>query len=140
MSKPLSAETITRVKATVPALAQHGPAIVGAMYRRLWVREDIRALFDQTNQRDDGAQVHALAAAILVYARHIETLGVLTALVERIAHKHVAHHVRPEHYSLVAEALLGAIAEVLGEAATPEILEAWREAYWFLAEILKGRE
>jgi len=29
---------------------------------------------------------------------------------------------------------------VLGEAAKDEVLQAWGEAYWFLAEILIGRE
>lgn len=42
----------------------------------------------------------------------------------------------PEHYPHVGEALFGAIKVVLGEAATDEILEAWGEAYWFLANIL----
>ncbi|HEY9344920.1 MAG TPA: NO-inducible flavohemoprotein [Inquilinus sp.] len=140
MTKPLSAETIALVKATVPALAEHGPVITKAMYQRLFVREDIRALFNEANQGDGGAQVHALAAAILAYARNIENLGALTPVVERIAHKHVGYHILPEHYPFVAEALLGAIADVLGEVATPEIIKAWGEAYWFLAEILKGRE
>jgi nitric oxide dioxygenase len=40
----------------------------------------------------------------------------------------------------VADALLGAIKDVLGDAATPEILAAWGEAYWFLADVLIGRE
>jgi nitric oxide dioxygenase len=140
MPTPLSPETIALVKATVPALAAHGPVITRTMYRRLFVREDIRALFNQANQGDGGAQVHALAAAILAYAKNIDNLGALTPVVERIAHKHVGFHILPEHYPFVADALLGAIAEVLGDAATPEIIKAWGEAYWFLAEILKGRE
>ena len=40
----------------------------------------------------------------------------------------------------MAEALLGAIKDVLGDAATDEILAAWGEAYWFLADVLIGRE
>lgn len=140
MLTPLSAETIALVKATVPALAAHGPVITRTMYRRLFVREDIQALFNPANQGDGGAQVNALAAAILAYAQNIDALGTLTQVVERIAHKHVGFHILPEHYPFVADALLGAIAEVLGEAATPEVIAAWGEAYWFLAEILKGRE
>ena len=51
-----------------------------------------------------------------------------------------ALNILPKHYHFVAEALLGAIKDVLGEAATPEILEAWGEAYWFLADLLIARE
>src|SRR4051795_9703096 len=39
-----------------------------------------------------------------------------------------------------AEALLGAIKDVLGDAATDEILAAWGEAYWLLADVLIARE
>ena len=40
----------------------------------------------------------------------------------------------------MAEALLGAIKDVLGDAATDEILEASGEAYWFLADLPMARE
>lgn len=135
----LSDKTITLVKATVPALAEHGPAIMAAMYKRLFETDHIRALFNQANQ-ESGAQVKALAGAVLAYAKNIDNLGVLSAAVERMAQKHIGYNILPEHYPYVATALLGAIKEVLGEAATDEILEAWGEAYWALASILMGRE
>ncbi|MCS3502242.1 nitric oxide dioxygenase [Bradyrhizobium japonicum] len=140
MTEPLSAQTIAIVKATVPVLAEHGSTITTTMYRRLFEDEHIRALFNHSNQGEGGAQVHALAAAILGYAQNIDNLGALAPTVERIAHKHVGYHILPEHYPYVATALLGAIKEVLGDAASEDVLTAWGEAYWFLADILKGRE
>lgn len=136
----LTPATIAIVKATVPALAEHGTAITTAMYARLFQDAHIKALFNHANQGESGAQVHALAAAILGYAQNIENLGALAPVVERIAYKHVGYHILPEHYPYVANALLAAIKEVLGDAATDEILAAWGEAYWFLADILKARE
>src|ERR1700761_6859171 len=140
MPKPLSAETIALVKATVSALAQHGPEITQVMYRRLFESPEVKALFNHANQGEGGAQVNALAGAILGYAQNIDNLGVLGPVVERIAQKHIGYHILPEHYPFVATAILGAIKEVLGDAATDEILAAWGEAYWVLAEVLKGRE
>lgn len=140
MLKPLSANTIAVVKATVPALADHGLAITSAMYRRLFEHAHIRALFNQSNQGQGGTQVTALATAILAYARNIENLGALAPHVERIAQKHIGFNILPEHYPFVAEALLAAIAEVLGDAATQDVLAAWGEAYWFLADVLQARE
>jgi nitric oxide dioxygenase len=139
MATALSAETIARVKATVPALAEHGEAITLAMYARLFQDAHIKALFNHANQ-SSGAQPKALAGAVLAYAQNIDNLGVVLPVVERIAQKHVGYHILAEHYPFVANALLGAIKEVLGEAATDEILAAWGEAYWFLADILIGRE
>ena len=51
--------------------------------------------------------------------------------------RHVETGVHAEHYAHVAAALLAAIRDVLGaEVATDEVLAAWGEAYWLLADIL----
>lgn len=140
MTNLLSAETIALVRASVPALEVHGAAITTEMYKRLFRDEHIRVLFNHSNHGENGAQSFALASAILAYARNIENLGALAPVVERIAQKHIGYHILPEHYPYVATALLEAIKEVLGDAATPELLAAWGEAYWFLANIFKARE
>jgi nitric oxide dioxygenase len=67
-------------------------------------------------------------------------LGVLKSAIDRIAEKHLSLNVVPEHYSIVGEHLIGAIKEVLGEAATPEIISAWTEAYTFLADVFITKE
>jgi len=140
MPKPLSPRTIELVKRSVPALATHGADITRRMYSILFKDDHIRELFNHANQGEGGSQVKALAGAILAYAQNIENLEALVPVVERIAHKHIGYHILPEHYPFVAKALLSAIADVLGEAATPELLQAWGEAYWFLADVLKERE
>jgi len=138
--QPLSEQTIAIVKATVPALAQYGTDITRAMYVRLFKDAHIAALFNHSHQGEDGSQTKVLAQAILAYASNIDNLGALSGAVERIAQKHVGLQILPEHYPYVSKALLGAIGDVLGEAATPDILDAWGEAFWFLANILIGRE
>ena len=140
MSQPLSDQTIALVKATVPALEAHGLDIVHEMYSRMFQNPHIRDLFNQSHHGDAGSQPRALTGAILAYASNIDNLGALAPAVERIAQKHVGLQILPEHYPYVAEALLGAIKAVLGDAATDEILAAWGEAYWFLANILIARE
>lgn len=140
MSDTLSEHTKSIVRATVPALAAHGTTITAAMYKRLFQDPEVRDLFNQANQGEDGRQTKALAHAVLAYAQNIDNLAVLGAAVERIAQKHVGLHIQPDHYPHVATALLGAIKEVLGGAATDEILSAWGEAFWFLANILIRRE
>jgi len=140
MPSPLSPAAIALVKATVPALEVHGLAITRRMYERLFTDPAIRDLFNQSHHGETGSQPKALANAVLAYARNIDNLGALAGAVERIAQKHVTLAILPAHYASVAEALLGAIRDVLGEAATPEICAAWGEAYWVLADILIDRE
>jgi nitric oxide dioxygenase len=155
----LSQSTIDTVRATAPVLAEHGVAIVTAMYRNMFREHpEIRPYFNQANQsaegektrasqieafRDQvlstsavpGRQVVSLAQAILAYANNIDNLAVLTPAVLRIANKHASLHILPEHYPIVGKHILGAIKEVLGDAATDPIIEAWGEAYGFLANI-----
>ena len=139
MRKPLSAETKAIVKSTAPALQQHGLAITTRMYERLFIDPDVKAMFDQAAQ-ESGEQPRRLAGAILAYAQNIDKLEALTAPVMRMAARHVETGVKAEHYPLVANALLPAIRDVLGDAATDEVLGAWGEAYWALADILIAKE
>ena len=139
MREPMSAETKAIVKSTAPALQQHGLAITTRMYERLFIDPDVKAMFDQAAQ-ESGEQPRRLAGAILAYAQNIDKLEALTAPVMRMAARHVETGVKAEHYPLVANALLPAIRDVLGDAATDEVLGAWGEAYWALADILIGKE
>ena len=91
-------------------------------------------IFNKTNQTQ-GKQQTALATAVLAAAKHIDNLNAILPHVTQIAHKHRSLQIKPEHYPIVGKYLLGAIQEVLGEAATPEIINAWAEAYGAIADI-----
>lgn len=139
MIQPLHPNTAAIVKATIPALEAHGVDITKTMYAQLMRDPAIAAMFNQTDQAN-GRQPHALAAAVLAYARNIDHPEKLEAALSLIVERHVAVMVKPEQYPVVGAALLGAIKTVLGDAATPEILEAWGDAYRFLADVLISRE
>lgn len=135
-----SQQAMTIVKSTAPLLERHGVAITTAMYARLFENKEVEALFDRAAQ-DSGEQPRRLANAILAYARNIDKLDNLSAAVGRMVQRHVETGVKAEHYPYVAEALLPAIRDVLGaEVATDEVLTAWGEAYWMLADILIAAE
>lgn len=135
-----SASSIAIVKSTAPAIEKFGVEITTAMYARLFQNAEVKAMFDQAAQ-ESGEQPRRLAGAILAYAKNIDKLGNLGTAVQRMVSRHVETGVKPEHYPIVAEALLPAIREVLGaEIATDEVLAAWGEAYWMLADILISAE
>ncbi|MBY0620566.1 globin domain-containing protein [Sphingomonas ursincola] len=139
MAEPLTQNTIAIVKSTAPLLKQHGLAITSRMYERLFLNEEVKQMFDQAAQ-ESGEQPRRLAAAILGFAENVDKLQNLTPVVQRMVARHVECGVKAEHYPYVAEALLPAIRDVIGEGATDEVLAAWGEAYWFLADILIGKE
>ncbi|HYC05230.1 MAG TPA: NO-inducible flavohemoprotein [Azospirillaceae bacterium] len=135
-----SADTAATVKATVPLLRAHGLDVTRRLYEILFQEPAVKAFFNQSHQGPDGGQPKALAAAVLAYAENIDNPGVLLPAVERIAHRHVSMNVQPEHYAIVGRAILQAIKDVAGNAATPAVLAAWGEAYQWLADVLSGRE
>ena len=137
---PLSQHTIDIIKATVPAVAAHAEDITAHFYP-LMFREfpEVKAFFNQSHQQS-GAQSKALAGAVVAYAANIENLGVLASAVDRIVNKHVSLDIQPQHYEIVGGCLLKAIKAVLGDAATDEVMTAWGEAYWQLANLLIAAE
>jgi len=131
----MSAQSIAIVKATAPAVQEHGVAITTRMYERLFVDAEIKKMFDMAAQ-ENGEQPKRLAKAIIAYAQNIDKLQNLSGPVKRMATRHFECGVKAEHYPYVANALLPAIKDVLGDAASEEVLGAWGEAYWVLADIL----
>ena len=132
----LKPTTLSTVKATAPVLAVHGYAIIQRFYERLFqAHPELKNLFNMRHQ-ERGEQQRALASAVLAYATNIDNLQVLGPAVARITHKHASLNVQPEQYGVVGQHLLAAIKEVLGEAATTDIIDAWAEAYQQLADIM----
>ncbi|UOQ69700.1 NO-inducible flavohemoprotein [Hymenobacter volaticus] len=128
------------VTATVSTLKAHGVALTTHFYRRMFEHNpELKNAFNMGNQQN-GKQQMALALAVLAYAENIENPSVLVQALTKIGHKHVSLDIRPEHYAIVGRHLLASIGEVLGEAATPELLEAWATAYGELATLMSGLE
>ena len=136
----LSQEVRALVKATAPVLKTHGEALTCHFYARMFRHNpELKHVFNQGHQ-EGGQQQQALAAAVAAYAEHIDDPSVLAPVVTRIVHKHVSLGIRPEHYSIVGKHLLASIGEVLGEAATDELIAAWAAAYGQLADLLIAEE
>jgi hemoglobin-like flavoprotein len=136
----ISQQTVDIVKSTAPSLKKHGQQITTRMYEIMFRNHpEIREQFDMSAQAD-GSQPTRLATAVYGYATQIDNLPALTSMVEKIAHRHVQTHVLPEQYPIVGESLLQAMKDVLGEAATEEVMSAWTEAYQALSEVFINRE
>lgn len=135
-----SSKTIAIVKSTAPVLKQHGELITKVFYKRLFENNpELKDMFNMTNQKK-GTQPKALANAIFQYACHIDKLELLGDAVGSITEKHSSLSITPEMYPIVGKNLLDAIQEVLGDAATPDIIDAWAEAYNDLAVIFTTSE
>lgn len=136
----LTKQQIELVKATVAVLREHGVALTSHFYKRMLSHNpELMQVFNMGHQRA-GFQQQALAGAVLAYAENIENLPALLGAVAHIANKHVSVGIRAEHYPIVGKHLIASIKEVLGDAATPELIDAWTAAYMQLADVLIGAE
>ncbi|MFE7766332.1 globin domain-containing protein [Streptomyces sp. NPDC057438] len=139
MSLTLSAQSTPVVRATLPVVGASLTTITELFYRRMFEErpELLRHLFNRTNQAT-GAQREALAGSVAAFATLlVERPGERPdAVLARIAHKHVSLGITADQYPLVGRHLLGAVAEVLGDAVTPEVGAAWDEVYWLMANAL----
>ncbi|WP_143560533.1 NO-inducible flavohemoprotein [Sporosarcina sp. P13] len=136
----LDQKTIDIIKSTVPVLEQHGKTITTVFYKNMFeAHPELLDIFNHANQ-SQGRQQTALANTVYAAAQHIDNLAAIIPAVVQIAHKHVSLGILPEHYPIVGEHLLGAIKEVLGDAATPEIVDAWAAAYGVIADAFIGVE
>jgi len=125
------------IKETAPVLKEHGEDITSVMYGVLFERHpEAKELFKDAAPD----QYKKLANMVYAYAANIDNLESLQKGIDKVAQIHVDTSILPEHYPWVGEALLEAIRQVLGEAATDEVMDAWAEAYGFLAEVFIARE
>ena len=136
----LSEQTIQIIKQITPAVAANADTITCKFYQRMFAgNPEVKAYFNQAHQQS-GQQPAALAGAVCAYFSNIDNLSALGPEVELIAQKHCSLGVKPEHYPIVGKHLLEAIKDVMGDAATDEILAAVGEAYGVLADVCIGRE
>ena len=138
----LSPESATIVRATAPVVAEHAVEITSRFYPAMFnAHPELLRIFNKGNQAN-GDQRRALAASVVAYAVQLidPDAPSFHPVMARIAHKHVSLGIRPEQYTIVGRYLLGAVAEVLGDAVTPEIAQAWDEVYWLFAAQLIAEE
>jgi nitric oxide dioxygenase len=136
----ISAASRPYIDASVPVLRDHGLTITQTFYRNMFAAHpELLNIFNMGNQAS-GVQQQSLASAVFAYAANIDNAAALGPVVKRIVHKHASVGIRADHYPIVGYHLLGAIKEVLGEAATPELIAAWAEAYTSLADLLVKAE
>jgi nitric oxide dioxygenase len=91
-----------------------------------------RELFVNDLERQ-GVELMSKLGLIVAEIQNIEGL---VPVLEDLALRHVAYGVKPHHYPLVGTALVGMLAEIVGDAFTPETRAAWTKAYDNLSALM----
>ncbi|WP_447555091.1 NO-inducible flavohemoprotein [Vreelandella sp. EE22] len=132
----LSHEQEALISATAPVVAEHLNTIAQQFYQLMFKRyPEVKTFFNQVHQ-ENGSQPRALAASVLAYVQLRSNPAKARAALDIVVSKHVSLGILPEHYPIVGECLMETIGEVLGDAVTPEIADAWTALYNELAALL----
>ncbi|MEU1090590.1 globin domain-containing protein [Streptomyces sp. NPDC005892] len=135
----LSEPSTATVRATLPAVGAAIGEIADLFYQKLFAAhpELLRDFFNRGNQAA-ATQQRALAGSVAAFAtmlvEHPDKRP--DVMLSRIAHKHASLGVKAAQYEVVHTHLFAAIAQVLGDAVTPEVAAAWDEVYWLMANAL----
>ncbi|GGH65358.1 globin domain-containing protein [Rothia aerolata] len=135
----LSEKSRPIVEATAPVVAERMPFITPEFYKRMFAaRPDLMdGMFSRSSQLE-GTQPQALANSIVIFATYIlaNPDKYPDEVLSRVAHKHASLGLQEDEYPTVYKYLFEAIAADLGDAATEEVVEAWTEVYWLMADAL----
>jgi hemoglobin-like flavoprotein len=127
-------QQIALVKASFLDAAASPDSLAGVFYDLLFTAApELRTLF-AGDRREQERKLTAELRAIVDRLDHVDEL---IARTRELGKRHVAYGVRAEHYDLVGEALIDALAIVLGLRLSPEAERAWRYAYNLVAEAMQ---
>ena len=125
---------IDRIRASWAAVEPIADAAAGLFYGRLFELDPaIERLFRRT---DMPAQRKVLMQTLTVVVKSLDKLDQIVPAVQALGRRHAGYGVREEHYATVGAALLWTLDRGLGDAFTPEVRDAWADAYGILATVM----
>ena len=131
----MTPESERLVRETWHLLAPMSGEFVGAFYAHLFeVNPDAARLFASTDMAE---QTRKFAAMLHEIVRVLDRPDLLVSEVAASGRRHVGYGVRDRDYDDLGAALLWALEQRLGPAFTPEVRDAWREAYALLAAVMR---
>jgi hemoglobin-like flavoprotein len=107
-------------------VAARGDELVKLFYARLFsAAPEVRALFAGTDFRQQRSK---LLGTLVLLRESLRNLDAIVPALRALGARHVAYGAEPEHYPVVADVLIGAMAAIAGPAWRPEYERAWSAA------------
>lgn len=131
----MSPESQQLIRESWTALQPIGDRVVATFYERLFASNpEVAKLFKADRMID---QRRKFAAMLTEIVRVLDRPELLVSEVAESGLRHVGYGVKDRDYEDVGAALLWTLEHELGEAFTPQVRGAWREAYTLLAAVMK---
>jgi hemoglobin-like flavoprotein len=122
------------IKASWAAVEPIADTAAELFYGRLFELDPaLQGLFRRT---DMAAQRKVLMQTLAVVVKSLDRLDQIVPAVQALARRHAGYGVRAAHYDTVGAALLWTLEQGLGDGFSPEVRDAWTQAYGTLASVM----
>ena len=120
-------------------VAPHGDELMDQFYARLFeAAPAVKPLFAGTDLKRQKAM---LLGTLVLLRKSLRDLDAIVPKLRELGARHVAYGAQPEHYPIVGEALIGAMAAVAGPAWRSDYERAWGAAFEVVAgAMIEGAE
>lgn len=120
-------------------VAPRGDELMDEFYRRLFeAAPAVTPLFAETDLQRQKAM---LLGTLVLLRKSLRDLDAIVPKLRELGARHVAYGAQPEHYPVVGEVLIAAMATIAGPAWRPEHERAWSAAFAIVAgAMLEGAE
>ena len=107
---------------------------VASFYDNLFTAHpEAKPLFETTNME---AQKQKLLNSLVLVVENLRVPDALNGALRGLGARHVKYGALPEHYPLVGDALLTTFEQYLQDKWTPQVKQAWVDAYGAISEIM----
>jgi hemoglobin-like flavoprotein len=118
---------IDALETSFDLIAPRGDELMDRFYSGLFTAAPaVKPLFAGTDLR---RQKSMLLAALVLLRKSLRDLDAVVPALHALGARHVAYGARPEHYPVVGQVLIAAMAEVAAEAWRPAYEAAWAAAF-----------
>ena len=130
----MTQKQVELVKATWTLVATMDPVVVGGLfYNRLFeIAPQIKHMF----RGEMPEQSKKLMAMIGFVINKLDKLDDIIAEVAKLGQRHGGYGVKPEHYTIVGNALIWTLEKGLGDVWDEQVKTAWVECYTILSEAM----
>lgn len=135
MNDTMTPRQIKLVQESFTYLRPLANTLATLFYLRLFeLAPSLKSLFHSNLE----VQARKLMQSLEHVVRGLENFPALLPELAELGRRHVKYGVQREHYDLVGEVLLWALARALTEDFTNEVEAAWRAAYALIANAMKA--
>jgi len=131
----LTTHQVELVESTFDQLLAEGDAVIAQFYERLFeTAPEVRGLFST----DIARQSRKFLQSLKLIVHSLSATERAALVLQRLGERHRGYGVESGHYDVVGQVLLDTFEEILGDAFTSDVREAWSSAFWLISSTMRG--